>query len=88
MNKEGRPNTIGVPTIMAIAVGYDLTLHETEGLMQSIGLSFIPASREHSIYKFILTLRAWSIYERNNVLVMAGVKRLGSQARESNSKKH
>ena len=82
MDEKRRPKTIEVPTVVAIAVGYDLTLHETEGLMKSIGLSFVPSDRDHSIYKFILTLRGWSIHERNKVLDMAGVKRLGSQARK------
>ena len=88
MNENKRPKKVEVPTIVAIAVGYDLTLHETEGLMRLIGLSFIPANREHSIYKFILTLRTWDIHERNQVLDIAKVKRLGSHSRDTRHGNH
>ena len=82
MNKNKRPKTVEIPSIVAIAVGYDLTLHETENLMRSFGLGFIPSNREHSVYKFILTLRGWDIHERNKVLDMAKITRLGSHSRD------
>ena len=84
MNENNKPIKVEVSTIVAIAVGYDLTLHETEGLMRLVGLSFIPTNRDHSIYKFILTLRGWNIHERNKVLDIAKVKRLGSRSRDEN----
>ena len=83
LNENERPKNIKVPTIVAIAVGYELTPHETEELMKLAGLSFIPNNKDHAVYKFILNfLHGLDVHECNKVLDIAEVERLGSRSRE------
>ena len=79
MDKDKRPKTVELSTIMAIAVGYNLTLYETENLMRLAGLSFIPNNTEHAIYKFLLAfLRGYGTEKCNEILDDYNIEILGS----------
>lgn len=62
-------------TIVSIAAGYNLSLSETEVLLNSAGHSFSPDIWEHQMYIFVLvSMCGYNLKAKNKILQEAGVK--------------
>jgi len=77
-----------VPSYTAMAVGLELTLHETEEALKLSGLGYDNSAKTDCAYMYILsTFHGCSIDECNTILKKIQVPLLGTRSREQANKK-
>ena len=82
VNNKDKHHKFKVPAYTAMAVGLELTLHETEDALRLSGLGYDPNDITDSAYMFILSsFHGSPIDECNMVLEEIGVKPLGTNSK-------
>ena len=83
VNNKDKNHKFKVPAYTAMAVGLELTLHETEDALRLSGLGYDQNDMTDNAYMFILSsFHGCPIDECNMVLERLGVKPLGTKSKE------